>query len=377
MTASWTFVVGPWNGGAQHELAGARARKCSFHLTEPSTASFTLSGRHPLAGRITELVTDLHVLRRPAPGTPAQRLYRGRVGTTKDSLDADGHTVDVATADYRSVLARRILWSGSARSWTNTDQADIVAGLLAAAQVTFGGNLGITVAGTATGVRRDRNYEPGDSIGERIQQLSEVIDGFDWDVPPAPSGALVLTLWYPQRGADRGVVLEYGGLAASITRDVDPSEYANAVRVTGTSPEGGGDEPTPVETRVPNADMLTRPEGRWEKTFGESITTQANLVERAAWRLDQAQVVRPSYTVKLKRGAWRGPDHIWLGDTCRLVIMSRPRLAVDTRLRVQTVDIGIDEDGGEDVTLTLGAPKPSFARRAAATEKRLADLERR
>lgn len=373
MAATWSFVVGPWNGGPQYALTGARDRKVTFNLTSPSTASFSLGGRDPLAEQITELVTDLHILRSPGPGIRAQRLYRGRVGTTKDQIDTNTHTVDVATADYRELLKRRIFWSGSTRSWAGTDQGLIVAGMAAAAQAPVGAALGMTVTGTATGVLRDRTYEPGDSIGERIQELSEVINGFDWDVLSPTAGELLLQIFYPRRGVDRGVVLELGGLVAAVSRDVDPSRYANAVRGTGQEPDGGV-APTPVEIAVP--DVGTRPEGRWDTASGESITTQAALDERTDWRLDQAQVIRPAYTVKLRRGAWRGPDHIWLGDPVRLVVMSG-RLRVDTVLRVQTVDIGIDENSTEDVTLTLGAPKPSFAQRATATEKRLATLERR
>jgi hypothetical protein len=82
------------------------------------------------------------------------------------------------------------------------------------------------------------------------------------------------------------------------------------------------------------------------------------------------------YTVRLKRGGWQGPDHIWLGDTVRLIIPSG-RLDVDTTARVHEVAIDIDEDGGETVTLTLGGKRPDFRRWPSAIERRLKNLERR
>jgi hypothetical protein len=87
-------------------------------------------------------------------------------------------------------------------------------------------------------------------------------------------------------------------------------------------------------------------------------------------------VIRPVWTVKLRRGAWDGPDHIWLGDTIRLIVMSG-RLRTDTTLRVFEVDISLDSAGGEDITLALGGPRLDPRRRAKDTERRLRNLERR
>ncbi|MEU7814136.1 hypothetical protein [Pseudonocardia sp. NPDC049154] len=373
----WSFVLGPPapEGGHQWHLTNAKARRAIFRLTRPSEASFTIDGRDPMAAKIIELETDLHALRhRPTGG--AEELFRGRIGPTGDSLDAGGHRTDVTALDYRSVLSRRILWGDSQLVWTNTEQAEIAMGLVNQTQVRPGGSLGIVAGdGSSTGVARDRTeYQAGDSIGDRVQELSEVIDGFDWDITPDGAAALKLDIWHPQRGIDRGVVLEYGGLVASVQRQVNPQDYANAVRVSGQIPEGGDTAPTPVERTA--SDITTRPEGRWDKAFGTSIVTATSLAERGDWQLDQAQVVQPSYTVKLKAGAWQGPDHIWLGDPTRLVIMSG-RLRVDNVLRVQEVDISITEAGDEEVSLTIGAPKPDYRRRANDVERRLRELERR
>jgi hypothetical protein len=87
-------------------------------------------------------------------------------------------------------------------------------------------------------------------------------------------------------------------------------------------------------------------------------------------------VVPVVYTVRLKRGGWRGPDHIWLGDTVRLIIRDGD-LDVDQTYRVYEVAIDLDGDGGETVTLSLGGPKPDFRKRASETQKRLRNLERR
>lgn len=378
MSARWSFVIGPAQGGYEWEVANAKARRATFRRRAPSEASFTIDGNDPIAGRITDLATDLHLLRDRGDGL-REPLYRGRIAGVSDELTETGHAVSVPSMDYREVLQRRHLLNGSQVVWNGYDQLTIMNGLVQQAQSRPGGDYGISFEHPYPGsyIYRDRTYEVGDSIGQRIQELSEVENGFDWDIlPDGPSG-LALRGWYPQRGTDRGVILEYGGLVRALQRNVDVSDYANSVRVTGQPAEGSSTPPTPAEGAAEGlGDPLQFPQGRWDKVIGTSIVLPATLAERRTWLLDHHQVIRPAYTVQLKRGAWRGPDHIWLGDPCRIVIMSG-RLRVDTSLRVEEVSIAIGDSGSEDVTLTLGAPRPNFARRSAANERRIAELERR
>jgi hypothetical protein len=369
----WQFIAGPASGGHELALTEAKARKFTVKLTEPSEARFTLNGRHPQAAELDELATDVHVLWTPPSGGSTRNLYRGRVGATSDMLNADSHQVQVATLDYRAVLARRILWSDSQLTWTATDQADIARGLLAQTQGRPGGALGIDPGTRLTGVTRDRTYEAGDSIGERIAELGEVLDGFEWAIEPTSASGLALEIFYSQRGVNRGVVLEHGGAVSTVTRNVDPGSYANAIRMTGDS--SAATPPTPVELAA--ADITTVAQGRWDKAFGEhSIETQAALNARAEWQLAEAQVVTPSYSLGLRPGAWEGPGHIWVGDTVRLVIYSG-RLQVDTSLRVHELGVDIGDDGTEAVSLTVGRPAPDYRRLPHQILRRLTSLERR
>lgn len=374
--ASWLWMVGPWSGGAHYPLGRATDRQVTLQLNDASTCSFSIRGDHPEAGHVEELVSDVHALRQAAPGGPRDRVFRGRVGPSSDTLDGTSHTAKFTAYDYREVLARRILWSDSTLTYTAVDQGGIVAALVADTQGRAGGDLGMTVTGTVTGQVRDRTYEANDSIGEKIQQLSEVIDGFDWSVESPSQGELELRIHYPGKGADRGVILSYGDeQVANIERTVPVGEFGNALRVSGRAPEGGGAEPTPVE--VDTGAVGTAPEGRWDRAVGTDVTTDAGLTDRAAWLLDEAQAVRPTYEVTLRRGAWRGRAHIDTGDTARLWIRSG-RLTVNTLLRVHTITIPVDDDGREGaVSLSLGGPRLDYGRRAALTERRLSDLERR
>lgn len=367
----WQLIAGPAGGGYELALTEATSRRFTARLTDPSEVAFTLDGRHPQAAQINELATDIHVLWTPASGA-TRILFRGRAGSTGDTLDENAHSLEVGALDYRAVLNRRRLYSGSTLTWAATDQAAIAWGLVADTQARPGGALGITQGvGAATGVLRDRTYEAGDSVGERIQELSQVIDGFDWDITPTSASGLALDVWYPQRGVNRGVVLEYGGLVKAVRREVDPANYANAVRYTGST------DPVTLPDELEAPDLTTRLEGRWDAVYGDDgLTTQAALDDRAAWQLDAAQVVQPTYTLTLRQGAWDGPNHIWLGDPVLVVVMSG-RLSVMETLRVYEIAFTLGSSGEEGVEVTVGGPKPDYRRRPTLTERRLTNLERR
>lgn len=375
-----TFLLGPpavTGRPPLWEVNEPRSPKVTLKLTDSSEAGFTIDGDHPIAERVDELATDLHVLWAYTPDARREWIYRGRVGATSDQLPESGeYTLTINTLDYRAVLARRLLMSGSRQVWNQVDQGEIAWGLINTVQQLRGGNLGIVPSpdGILTGQLRDRSYNLGDEVRQRIDELSEVINGFEWDIVPGGPSALHLAIFYPERGRDRGVVLEHGKLAAAITRNVDPSQYANAIRVTGAAPEGGGDEPPPHEGLAEDID--TAPQGRWDAAESTSITTRAALEERRDWLRDQRQVIHPTYTVKLKPGAWRGPGHIGLGDAVRLPLY-RGRLRINRTLRVHEITLAPGGGDHEDVELTLGGPKPDLRRRALLTERRLSDLERR
>lgn len=383
--ARWLWVCGPWFGGPHHPLSQATGRKITLQLNDSSSCSFELDGLDPVAGQVAELVTDVHALREDVVGAPRDRVFRGRVGPTSDTLDGKRHAVSLTAWDYREVLARRILWSDSPRTFPLYDQGAIVSAMVADTQARAGGNLGMTVVGAVTGQLRDRIYDAGKSIGAEIQALSEAIGGFDWEVEAPSQSALELRIHYPTKGTNRAVVLSYGDqLVQRVQRTVDPGQFRNAVRGTGRAPDRPENpppdfpdpvEPTPVELVADSA--TSGPAGRWEGAEGTDMTTTGGLADRTAWLLAEGEAIRPTYTVTLHRGAWRGRNHIDTGDTVRLRVRSG-RLAVDTALRVHTITIPVEDDGREGpVELSLGGPRRDYGRRATLAERRLADLERR
>jgi hypothetical protein len=363
---TWKFAAGPWQGLPTTELSDATARSVTWRLRDSGEASLTLPGLSPQAGRVEEMISDLWVMWND------HTLFRGRFGTSSDAGTGDGISAQFGVADYKALLQRRFLWEGDTLTYTNADQSDIAWGLISATQAKVGGNLNIVRGlGQSTGVVRDRSaYLAGDSIGATLDLLSGVLDGFDYDfAPTVGAGEIHFNLYYPQRGQDRGRVLDYGGRVASFTRQVDPSTFGNAVRATGVD--------TLAAVRAEASGLATDPAGRWDLQYAEqSVTVASTLAAKAAQTLASGQYVLPSWTVTLPPGTWGGPNDVWLGDQVTLVVKAG-RLNVVESLRVYEIGLALDENDVDTITITLGAPNPALRRSQRSVSRRLNALERR
>jgi hypothetical protein len=361
----WALAVGPWSGMPDWQLTEAKGRKVTLRLSGAHEASFALDGASRDAARIDELVTDVWLWWNGRP------LYRGRIGSTGDDHDGDRHAMTVASADYRALLGRRLLYEGDTLTYTQVDQAQLAWNLISTTQGRTGGSLGIVRgAGQTTGVLRDRTWKPGESVRHYLELLADVQNGFEYDLTPAAdSTALSFDVFYPRRGTDRQVVLDFPGAVTRWSRQVDPGQYANSIRVS-------GDEAI-APARAEATDIAARDEGRWDAQVGDTtILEAATLTARAQAELARAQTVTPSWQVTLRPGFWGGPDHIWLGDPVTLAVRSG-RLNTLTSLRVQEVGIDLDDNDRATISLTLGQVPPQRRWRLQRIDQRLVSLERR
>jgi len=343
---AWHFLYGPPQpaGGITAEIHQAQSMTLTMRTGAGnySQAELDIDGRSGLASQITELLTDVQVVR------GRKLLFAGRVLPTQDTLDSDQHRLSLTALDYRDLLHRRMLLD--ALNFTGSDAGFIAWKLVEKVQGYPGGNLGIRPGrGQVTGFLQTWSGKISDMIGDDIDQLSQMTPGsFDWDITPYGTSDLRLDIWAGQRGTNKGVVLELGGnLVAQITRNVDPTSYANAVYVTGD----GAVAMTPQQLTA--SDITSRPEGRWDQLIGTTIQLAASLTNAAPWYLQDAEVLIPSYSIVLHPGVWDGPDHIWLGDTVTVRIKSG-RLLVNDPLQVMEMAFSVSPDNLETLTLTVG-----------------------
>lgn len=337
----WRLSAFDWNNATtKRELRAAQNRKLTLRLNTPNTLGFSVPGDHPDALLIKELVTDIIV---SADGVDVTRL---RCGPSMDSVAESGYGVTFNALDYRGVLKRRRLNPSDTLFYPpTTDEATIVWGMITAIQARTNGNYGITqgVGFPTTGDLRQATFKAGAFVGDEIDRLANVQGGFDWDF----TAALVLNLYNPQRGANNSVVLDYGKAVSSFTRARTAAQFANDLMVT-------GDQNT-VPAFASSAGIATDPAGRWDgvESF-PTISDPQTIIDRAPFSVAQRSVTSATLTVNLAPGYWRGPSHIGLGDTVKWKA-KRGRLNDYVDLRVLEIGIDIGDDGGEQVSMSLGA----------------------
>ena len=334
MAVSWrvAFMTG---GRVEGEAREWRDLSISLRVDDACDAALTIAGRSMDAALVTELATDLLVYR----GT--QLMFRGRITTAEDQLDTERHSVAIKATDYRGLLDRRMVWDSDPVSFTQVPQAEIAWALINQSQSRPGGDLGITRGNIPQDRPRDRLFEAGQVVGGLIDGLSELIDGFDWEVTPE----LAFNVWHPWRGTTKATVLDYGGTVATLDRRSASGDFANVVRAVGAE----GTAPVTVVADGASSDQR----GLWETSVGDpDLLLQSTVADRAAGLLAERGTTRDVYTVELVPQCYGELVTPEPGDSYTLVVRSG-RLDIQTTVRVTEVAFDATEDGDEIVKLAL------------------------
>jgi hypothetical protein len=389
------------------EISDARSRRLELGWNAPTKLTFTLDGHSASAGYVDELTTDVMAWRTD-PDTGAEALmFRGIVAQSEDVISEQSHSVNFTVHDYLAVINRRYLTAAADLVYTQSDQDDIVANLLARATVVSsaagvggagapvsfdpGSRLPVAVQrvnpdgsirAAKSGQLRDRTYTGGSAIGQLVTDLAAVINGFDVDILPAANtdGHDWLRVWYPARGVGRSDhALVYGATVSALTRSVNPADggYSNYVRVLG---DNGGTEGAPqLIAEAWNADannVGAVPVGLWMGVDSASdVKLRPTLQQKADGDIRSQGLLVPSYSLTLRPG-WYRPGRPALGDTVPLVIKSG-RLDISTTVRVLGLSFAIGDDGQEDVEVTVGRPAVDLSALFRKTRRDVDALARR
>lgn len=380
------------------QLDSARGRRLEQKINAPAQFTFTLDGHDPAAGLLTELATDIVAFRWHEPYGRDVAMFRGILDHSEDQLSEQSAVVTFTAHDYFAMLGRRVT-TPQTLTYTQYDQDSLVGALLSqaiagtstsGAPFTPGNFLPLSAVrrnpdgsnrNTLSGQLRDRSYAAGSVIGNQIDDLAHVINGFDYNVAPAGPAAAVDTLqiFYPAQGVARSdVALVYGANVSALTRTVSSSDYANYVRVIGN--KGSADPAAPQlfsEQWNTDANNVTvNPVGLWMTVENASdVTIQSTLDDKASGDLAAQGLLTPSYTLTLRPGFY-SLGFVNMGDTVPLHV-NEGRLAVDTTIRIVGIDYSIGDDGNEDVQLTVGRPPQTLAKLLRASDRDIDALARR
>lgn len=186
------------------------------------------------------------------------------------------------------------------------DQAEIVADLIDWAQLQPGGNIGIdTSTATPTGRVRDRTWWSWErhNIGELIENLSAVIDGFHFAYPSTFDGSTFTTslrIGYPATGRTTNIVLEMGGNVELLGLSSNGTSMVNHAEMIGS----GQTADVPIRAGVDTSLLDTTPLLE-SCTSVSDVTDPTTLQEKADRALSLGR--QPVQIPRLRIGADADP----------------------------------------------------------------------
>jgi hypothetical protein len=384
------------------EIIDARSRRLDQTFNSPAKLIFTLDGRHPSAKLIQELTTDVTAWRWDDQVGRDRLMFRGVVAQTEDVVTEQAYSVNFTCHDYVAMMGRRFLTTPVPLNLLSQNQDAMVGWFLSQASGVAsssghnfmpGSYLPLQVAtvdpnggprpsgggGPPAQILRDRTYLGGQNLGEALDNLSQVINGFDYDCLPSETGVDRLRIFYPYQGERRDIPLAYGSSVSGFTRSVNSGDYANYWRVLGNNNAGPDDDPTQIYGEAWNADsndVGRIPIGLWMGAEAAADVSDINtLTQKAQGDVQYAGQITANWSLTLRPGAYAyGTPN--MGDTVTLMVRTG-RLDTAGDIRVIGLAYLIGDDGQEDVQVTVGRPRTTLGQFLTQSDSAVDALTRR
>lgn len=342
--SEYKYILWDYRTGQKEILPEALNRSYSYQLNRAGKASFSLPltterlQRFPLYIGVTRLLIY----------RASKLIWAGVIWEiTEDAQDDEG-TVNVQCTEIFHILSEKRYTSNT---YTSTDAGQIAWGLIDTTQGLLGGNLGITEGTIEATQNRDRAYFD-EKIGEKIIQLTEVINGFDFEITPSIKvNTLGVFNVYSKRGTTlTSFRLEYGeGLKNNIqswSRKRTLSDMFNSVIVEG---EGLGDARlTSTETDTALITAIGLLEGRIQE---KSVNQQTTLNTRADEFIRISKAEQPLYDITVNN-AYDDFGKYDVGDIVPVKI-NYGYIDMNSTMRIYGIDVRISDAGEEVIKLTI------------------------
>ena len=274
------------------------------------------------------------------------------------AMDVNTNTLTLSCSGFISLLNRRRM--RATVKHVGVDQALIVKDIVDTAQAISGGDMLVDTSPiVAVGVTRDRTYYEYErkNIGEAIEQLSDVRDGFDFAIRPAyVAGVLTrrMTVTYPNTGRQTNIVLDAGSNVDLLSATSDATQMTTVQHV-----KGEGDGAAALLVTATNANLLGVYPMVENLYAANDVKNTATLDDYAQRGLDLGKqpVVIP--TVQLDGNVEPHIGSYITGDQVR-VRASYGLLNIDATYRITSWKVAVANVGSETIDLTL-APLEVFA----------------
>jgi hypothetical protein len=288
-------------------------------------------------------------------------VWSGIVWAT--TYDDASRELEVRAAETWSYYRRRNIHT--TLRYTQVDQFDIVRGILTWVHAQTGGDIGVTLGDEVGFFLRDREYLIWDAknVGDAIEELADVIGGFDFYIDAAwgDDGRLVkrLRLFLLRRGrppAETDLIFEVGRNVVEWTWPNDGTRYANRVVAFGA---GQDNMRLRAQAVVATAQLNAGYPLIDDVISDNDVTRLSTLRAKADQQLaDLSQpVVLPEVTVRADELPLFGAYE--LGDGCRFVCPPgvSPRFpdGIEVARRIVGWQVRVSDEGTDEVRLSLGA----------------------
>jgi len=218
----YRVVVNDLSGTALEEIQTSNLQY-SFILNGPGAVSFVCNPRDK---KVTSSLIQ--------PGAREIVVYRDNTpfwGGYLWSFTANDQGVQVSGEGWFSRIKRRLI--SDTLKYTNIDQFDIAWGLIDYTQNLTNGAMGITRdSSTLSGILRKRTYHDWErkNVGEALEELAAVIDGFDFEITPDKRWKT----YFPTKGQTSDVVYALGKNIRGISWDLSAGTMVTEMTAIGS-----------------------------------------------------------------------------------------------------------------------------------------------
>lgn len=332
----------------------------SFTYTKNLNGAGAISARMPLDTETESRLTNQVAWPRITPGTlevdGTTRLFAlrdnvpmwGGFAWTRTS-DPATNTMVVGGEGPLSWLRRRTI--RHTKTYTSQDQIDIAEDLITYALSATGGDPQVALGtNSSSGVTRDRVYPKWEykTIGEAIEQLAAVIDGFDFDFRPAWNGSKLrdeFVTSYPSDGRATEHVFEVGSNVNLLAEEADGTNVSSL----GIA-QGSGQGSRMLRKWRYASDLGARPLLETVVSHAD-ISVSSTLQEKADLALARGAVPVSRIDLQVLPGKLPRLGSYVVGDRVR-VKGSMGYWSVDDDYRITSIRVDAG-DGGEIVELSL------------------------
>lgn len=355
----WRWSLQTNVGANVTTLPGASNRRLSFKRNDgrPELA-FDLELEHDDAYRLAEaleqyvpLCRGYRLEQQADLSTVAVVRYAGVLAPFEEG--AESNTLAVT---FRGGLERLDVPLDELFARDFMDAGDIAADLLATADLMW--PTGIELGDVEPTVPRDVTYDPGKLVSDAIAELSNMSDGYDFDIEPLNDGDVIGRLHiYGDQGQDRPAAkFGYGEGTVGNCSDARRKTTRPANRVVVFGDEG-------LQVVVDDPASQDR-YGMWVEQ--DSLSDELNLANLEARALE---LLRPTFgrVVEFDPDPFAGNcprpwTDFWLGDTVRLDVRKGALVVDSAEPRIDAITVDVDDDGNEaGYTLQISDPVEAAA----------------